>query len=728
MNGSSFQKTFCAGLALLWVVARASAGGDADATRAIIDWRTFPKESIEARGAVAAADTNGWLELHTRKESGRVGLKVRPVENSRNLAAFSEIAVPVRNLGSNDLQIILRVDDPSTENLPTVQTRKCIFQTWISPGPDPVWLVVPLGDSKASPLDGRFISMVGQPVDFIRRGAVDGANVSAISIFTPDPDEDHSFAIGPLIVRGSPALFRNWPAEKVFPIVDQFGQYAHRDWTNKIHSAKDFDRQKKLEDADLAANPRPAGWNRYGGWTAGPKLQATGFFRVQKVGGAWWLVDPQGCLFWSHGVVRVGTRVRVGSEYRGTPLTDRESFFKLPGTNSAFGSFYGTEPQSTRRYYVGRDNHAVYDFLEANLFQKYGADWRAGYAVQAQRRLASWGLNTIANSSDPAICSRQQTPYTAIVYSAPLGRSEFRLEGSAGNWGKLPDPFDPGWRQLIDRTLRADLKESLNDPWCIGFFVDNELHWGDVHYIGESTLSSPKDQPAKKAMIEGLKEKYKEIGRLNSAWGTAFIDWDALLGSTRIPPKSRSAVRQDLAAFSELYLAAYFRGCHDAIQTAAPKHMYLGCRFAGSGNDIVMRVAARYCDIVSINRYANSVADLRLPDGLDRPILIGEFHFTAMDAPMQPSGLVLTANHRDRARAYITYVKSALRNPAVIGTHWFQFYDQPATGRFDGENYQTGLLDICDTPYSETVAACRQMGNRLYQIRSQAFVPAGTSN
>jgi hypothetical protein len=140
-----------------------------------------------------------------------------------------------------------------------------------------------------------------------------------------------------------------------------------------------------------------------------------------------------------------------------------------------------------------------------------------------------------------------------------------------------------------------------------------------------------------------------------------------------------------------------------------------------------MRIAAQYCDIVSINRYANSVADLRLPAGLDRPILIGEFHFTAMDAPFQPSGLVLVADHHDRARAYVTYVKSALQNPAVIGTHWFQYYDQPATGRFDGENYQTGLLDICDTPYSETVAACRQMGNHIYEIRSHAFAPGGNS-
>ena len=57
-------------------------------------------------------------------------------------------------------------------------------------------------------------------------------------------------------------------------------------------------------------------------------------------------------------------------------------------------------------------------------------------------------------------------------------------------------------------------------------------------------------------------------------------------------------------------------------------------------------------------------------------------------------------------------------HPAIVGTHWFQFYDQPTSGRFDGENYQTGLLDIADTPYAEVIAACRYMGHSLYQIRS----------
>ena len=59
-----------------------------------------------------------------------------------------------------------------------------------------------------------------------------------------------------------------------------------------------------------------------------------------------------------------------------------------------------------------------------------------------------------------------------------------------------------------------------------------------------------------------------------------------------------------------------------------------------------------------------------------------------------------------------------MRNPAIVGTHWFQYGDQATTGRGDGENYQIGFLDVCDTPYEETIAASREVGSQLYALRA----------
>lgn len=98
--------------------------------------------------------------------------------------------------------------------------------------------------------------------------------------------------------------------------------------------------------------------------------------------------------------------------------------------------------------------------------------------------------------------------------------------------------------------------------------------------------------------------------------------------------------------------------------------------------------------------------------------MIGEFHFGALDRGKFHTGLVAKNTQEERAQAYFNYVESALKHPQVIGTHWHQFADQATTGRFDGENFQVGFTDICDTPYWETVDKVREIGYKMYKVRS----------
>ena len=55
--------------------------------------------------------------------------------------------------------------------------------------------------------------------------------------------------------------------------------------------------------------------------------------------------------------------------------------------------------------------------------------------------------------------------------------------------------------------------------------------------------------------------------------------------------------------------------------------------------------------------------------------------------------------------------------PRVVGTHWFQWRDQPLTGRPDGENYQIGFLTVTDAPYPELVEAARAVARTMYARR-----------
>jgi hypothetical protein len=103
-------------------------------------------------------------------------------------------------------------------------------------------------------------------------------------------------------------------------------------------------------------------------------------------------------------------------------------------------------------------------------------------------------------------------------------------------------------------------------------------------------------------------------------------------------------------------------------------------------------------------------------------MIIGEFHFGVPERGLAP-GLAQTPNQDERAAAYCYYVENAAANPAIIGTHWFQWVDQPTTGRFDVENYNIGFVDVTDRPYIELVNAAKETFKRLFDIHSGKEAP-----
>jgi agarase len=55
--------------------------------------------------------------------------------------------------------------------------------------------------------------------------------------------------------------------------------------------------------------------------------------------------------------------------------------------------------------------------------------------------------------------------------------------------------------------------------------------------------------------------------------------------------------------------------------------------------------------------------------------------------------------------------------PFVVGAHWFKYADEPAEGRFDGENSNYGLVNIRDEPYTEFINVVRETNLRAYEMR-----------
>ena len=59
----------------------------------------------------------------------------------------------------------------------------------------------------------------------------------------------------------------------------------------------------------------------------------------------------------------------------------------------------------------------------------------------------------------------------------------------------------------------------------------------------------------------------------------------------------------------------------------------------------------------------------------------------------------------------------------MVGYHWFEHADQPAEGRFDGENSNFGLVTIEDEVYPELTETMIRVNAAAEQIHEKA-VPA----
>jgi agarase len=426
----------------------------------------------------------------------------------------------------------------------------------------------------------------------------------------------------------------------------------------------------------LAQTPR----TRWGG-VAGGASEPTGFFRLSEQDGVFWLTDPDGGRFISKGV----DTVRFDQD----PI------------------------QGSDRVPYAQACQRKYGSLDA---------WRAG----AARRLFGWGFNTLGAWSDEAV---------AAAAGAPLAVAPIIDLGMSFAWGHrpgqdFPDLFDPAFDQHVRRRAQELCGPRREDQGILGWFIDNELRWGPDWRGAEELialfLSLPPASVGRIATFAWLKSRHSDFARFNVVWRTAAASWDEVASLPRVvapyqrrPPYqrddaaeralnltdlSRAAFAADCDAFLELIAERYFAATSAAIRAADPHHLILGSRFAFVPPPAVIEAAARHCDVISFNCYgleAGAAIDAYAATG--KPCLIGEFSFRGIDSGLPNSNGAgpVVASQIERAACFRRYVTEALSKPALVGYHWFEHADQPAEGRFDGENSNFGTVRIDDTVYEE---------------------------
>ena len=289
--------------------------------------------------------------------------------------------------------------------------------------------------------------------------------------------------------------------------------------------------------------------------------------------------------------------------------------------------------------------------------------------------------------------------------------------------------YSSHWAGVMDGVVAkavGDLKDNKN---LVGYYTDNELDWSDAT-IGPRVYFDglPVGDPNRVQVINTIKSLWPTIADYNSAWNAKLTDWKQLDTQPALSREPDAAYSKLFSVWLEKASADYFRISSEIIRKYDPNHLVLGVRFAGIAPKEVVRASRDYTDAQSLNYY---VPDAQLDPEMfammyqesGQPIILSEYGYHSLDGRSGNRNTFgfqsQVPDQQARAEAYQLFTSRLARVPYVIGADWFQWSDEPPSGRSaDGEDVNFGVVDIDDKPYQQLADAIRQTTPRLNPLHA----------
>jgi hypothetical protein len=356
--------------------------------------------------------------------------------------------------------------------------------------------------------------------------------------------------------------------------------------------------------------------------------------------------------------------------------------------------------------------------------------WRAfdtdfpRWLARARARVRAWGFNTAGASSLPP-----EVLQLPVIPDLELGRT------ARFHW---VDPFDPATAERMRTAARGLVAPYRGSPYRIGYFSDNEAGWWNGALFG-FFVQQPATNHTKQRLVALLRAHYGGDWR---RFARDFVppagaaSWDDLLRASGTPARLRPGGEgiQVVRRWTGVVAEHYYRLTAEALHAADPEALFFGDRLPIYYDPFAVRAMTPWVDAVATNYNVDSpdgwIARYYF-DGLRRltggkPVLVSEWFFAADEnrTGNRNNGHLMTVpTQRERARGAAAAARWFARQPALVGLHWFQYYDHPKGGRSDGEDYDFGLVDVDDRPYEELLGALGAANTQLAAIHAEAPGP-----
>jgi len=284
--------------------------------------------------------------------------------------------------------------------------------------------------------------------------------------------------------------------------------------------------------------------------------------------------------------------------------------------------------------------------------------------------------------------------------------------------------YSPEFASAAEEAIKMQVAPLKENKSLVGYFLDNEIDWGDANcgpwiYFDELHASDP----SRAEVMRIIQSVWVSPEKFNHDWNAKLRDWKDLDSWRELPRQNSQAYARLFSAWLSHLAEDYFRLTTSLVHKYDQNHLILGVRFKGYALPEVVRASKNFTQAQSINYYP---ADARLDAEMFRmmhelsgqPIMLSEYSFHALDGRSGNRNTVgfvgQVLDQQARADGYHLMTTRLARVPWIVGADWFQWNDEPPSGRSnDGEDANFGVVDIDDKPYDTLLDSVRRTAPQL---------------